>query len=151
MTLKWYQPKNVNDTKYEGNIENEDYPKNTAKRVEYVQRCVLSSNVQVPFVFEVVLIVVFHRRSSSIKGCLPSKVVFHERSSSVKGCLLSKVIFHRRSSSSFGSFSFLAFSTESGIAQLSLLLFVYSSWSTSMTSIIFVFDLFHLNDLFCNE
>ena len=46
-------------------------------KAEYVQRHVPSSNVQVLFVFEVVLIVVFHRRSSSIKGCLSSKVVFH--------------------------------------------------------------------------
>ena len=31
--------------------------------------------------------------SSSIKGCLLSKVIFRQRSSSVKGHLLSKVIF----------------------------------------------------------
>ena len=95
--------------------------------------------------------VVFRQRSSSIKGRLLSKVVFRQRLSSVKGHLLSKVIFHRRSSSAFGSFSFLGFSPECGIAHLSLSLFVSSSWSTSMTSIIFVFDLFHLNDLFCDE
>ena len=59
---------------------------------------------------------------------------------SVKGRLPSKVIFHRWSSSSFESFSFLAFSPESDIAQLSLSLFVSPSWSTSMTSIIFVFE-----------
>ena len=45
-------------------------------KAEYVQR-VPSSNVHVLFVFEVVLIVVFYRRLSSIKGCLQSKVVFH--------------------------------------------------------------------------
>ena len=43
--------------------------------------------------------VVFHQRSSSIKGRFPSKVVFHRRSSSIKGCLPSKVVFHWRSSS----------------------------------------------------
>ena len=43
--------------------------------------------------------VVFHQRSSSIKGRLPSKVVLHQRSSSIKGCLPSKVLFHQRSSS----------------------------------------------------
>ena len=37
---------------------------------------------------------VFHQRSSSIKGGLPSKVVFHQRSSSIKEHLPSKVIFH---------------------------------------------------------
>ena len=31
--------------------------------------------------------VVFIRRSSSIIGCLSSKVVFHQRPSSIKGCL----------------------------------------------------------------
>merc|ERR1712055_1233786 len=51
-----------------------------------------------------------YRRSSSIEGCIPSKVVFRQRSSSVKsclpsslssikGCLLSKVVFYQRSSS----------------------------------------------------
>ena len=58
--------------------------------------------------------------SSSVKGRLPSKVVFCQRLSSVKSCLPSKVVFHRRSSSSFGSFSFLGFSPECGIAKLSL-------------------------------
>ena len=78
---------------------------------------------------------------SSIKGRLPSKVIFRQRLSSIKGRLLSKFVFHRRgppskivfhqrSSSSFGSFSFLGFSPECGIAQLSLSLFVSSSWST---------------------
>ena len=43
--------------------------------------------------------VVFHQRSSSIKGHLSSKVIFHQRSSSIKGRLTSKVIFHQRSSS----------------------------------------------------
>ena len=47
--------------------------------------------------------------------------------------------------------SSLGFSPECGIAQLSLSLFVSSSWSTSMTSIIFLFELVHLNDLFCDE
>ena len=42
--------------------------------------------------------VVFHQRSSSIKGRLPSKVVFHQRLSSIKGRLPSKVVFHWRSS-----------------------------------------------------
>ena len=50
--------------------------------------------------------VVFHRRSSSVKGCLPSKVVFHQMSSSIKGRLPSKVIFHRRSSSIRGRLPF---------------------------------------------
>ena len=43
--------------------------------------------------------VVFHRRSSSIEGCLPSKVVFHRRSSSIKGCFPSKFVFRQRVSS----------------------------------------------------
>ena len=43
--------------------------------------------------------VVFHLRSSSIKGCLPLKVIFHQRSSSIKGLLPLKVVFHQRSSS----------------------------------------------------
>ena len=34
--------------------------------------------------------------SSSIKGCLPSKVVFHHRLSSIKGHLPSKVVCHQR-------------------------------------------------------
>ena len=42
---------------------------------------------------------VFYQKSSSVKGCLPSKVVFRQRSSSVKGCLPSKVVFRQRSSS----------------------------------------------------
>ena len=33
------------------------------------------------------LMVNFHQRSSSIEGCLPSKVVLHQRSSSIKGRL----------------------------------------------------------------
>ena len=37
--------------------------------------------------------VIFHPRSSSVKGPLPSKVLFHQKSSSVKGRLLSNVIF----------------------------------------------------------
>ena len=74
-----------------------------------------------------------------------SKVIFYQKLSSVKCCLPS------RSSSSFGSFSFLGFSPESGISQLNLSLFVSSSWSTSMASIIFLFDLVHFYDLFCDE
>ena len=120
-----------------------------------------------------------YRRSSSIEGCIPSKVVFRQRSSSIKDCLPLKVIFRQRLSSiksriplkvvfcqklssvkgrlpprsfsSFGSFSFLGFSREYGIAYLSLLLFMSSSWSTSKTSIIFLFELVHLNDLICDE
>ena len=73
--------------------------------------------------------VVFHQmsssRSSSIKGCFLSKIVFRQRSSSIEGRLPSKVVFHWRSSSSFGSFLFLGFSPECGIAQLSLSLFVF--------------------------
>ena len=74
--------------------------------------------------------VVFHQSLSSVKGHLSSKVVFHQKSSSVKGRLLLKVVFRQRSSSSFGSFSFLGFSPECGIAKLSLSLFVSSCWST---------------------
>ena len=90
------------------------------------------------------------QRSSWVKGRLTSKVVFRQRSSSVKSRLPSKVVFHRRSSSSFGSFSFLGFSPECGIAKLSLS-FVSSCWSTKMSSIIFHFELVHLNDLFYDE
>ena len=67
--------------------------------------------------------VVFHRKSSSFKGCLPlkavflqrlsslecrlpSKVVFHHRLSFLKGRLPSKVIFHQRSSSIKGRLPF---------------------------------------------
>ena len=102
--------------------------------------------------------VVFHQRSSSIKGRLPSKFIFRERSSfikgglrsfSIEGHLPSKIFFNQRLSSSFGSFSLLVLVLrfECGIAQLSLSLFVSSSflpqlpplffssiWSTSMTS-----------------
>ena len=63
------------------------------RKAEYVQRHVPSSNVQVFFVFEVILIVLFHRRLSSIAGRLPSNVVFHQRSSSIKCRVPSKVIF----------------------------------------------------------
>ena len=50
------------------------------------------------------------------------------------------------------NFLFLIFSPEYeyGIAQLNLSLFESLSWS-SMTSIIFLFELVHLNDLFCDE
>ena len=41
--------------------------------------------------------VIFHKRSSCIKGHLPLKVVLHRRSSSIEGCLPSKVVFHWRS------------------------------------------------------
>ena len=44
--------------------------------------------------------VVFNRRLSSIKVCLPSKVPFYWRSSFIKGHLPSKFIFHLRSFSS---------------------------------------------------
>ena len=40
--------------------------------------------------------VIYHLRSSSIKGHLPSNVVFHQESSSIKGSLPSKVVFHLR-------------------------------------------------------
>ena len=40
----------------------------------------------------------------------------------------------------------MGFSPEVGIAQLSLSLFVSSSWSTTMTSIIFLFEMVHLKD-----
>ena len=41
----------------------------------------------------------FHQKSSSMKGCIPTKVVFHRRSSSIKGHLLLKVVFHQMLSS----------------------------------------------------
>ena len=126
------------------------YIKNTSKRNMSSAVCLpamcksslflrLSLLLRSIFIFEVVLLlskVRFHQRSPSIKGCLPSKVVFHQWSSSIEGRLPLKVVFHWRLSSSFGSFSFLGFSPECGIAQLSLSLFVSLSWSTSMTSII---------------
>ena len=43
--------------------------------------------------------VVFHQRSSSIKGHLLSKVIFYQRPPSIKGCLSFKVVFHQKSSS----------------------------------------------------
>ena len=42
------------------------------------------------------LFVVFLRRLSSIKGCLPSKDVFHLRLSLIKDCLQIKVVFEQR-------------------------------------------------------
>ena len=42
---------------------------------------------------------VFHPKSSSIKGCLWSKVIFHRRLWYIKGCLPSKIFFHQRLSS----------------------------------------------------
>ena len=42
-------------------------------------------------------------------------------------------------------------SPECGIAQLSLPLFVYLSWSTSLASIICLFILVHLNNLLFDE
>ena len=42
---------------------------------------------------------VFHKKLSSIRGCIPSKVVFNQSLSSIKGCLPSKVIFLQRLSS----------------------------------------------------
>ena len=88
--------------------------------------------------------IIFYQRSSSFKGCLPSKVIFHQSSSSIKiifcqrsssikgwlpsgGRLPSKVVFHQRSSSVKGR-------PECGIAQLSLSLFLSSSWAPPMTS-----------------
>ena len=65
--------------------------------------------------------VIFRQRSSSVKSRLLSKVFFCQKMSSVKGRLPSRL------SSSFGSFSFLGFSPECGIAKLSLSLFVSSS------------------------
>ena len=44
--------------------------------------------------------VIFHKRLSSNRGCLPPKVIFHQRSSSNEVCLQMKVVFHRWSSSS---------------------------------------------------
>ena len=42
---------------------------------------------------------IFHQRSSSIKGCLPSKVVLNnQRSPYIKGHLPSKAVLHQRSS-----------------------------------------------------
>ena len=39
---------------------------------------------------------IFHQRSSSIKGCLPSKVVLNnQRSPYIKGHLPAKVVFHK--------------------------------------------------------
>ena len=75
--------------------------------------------------------VVFRQRSSSVIGHLPlkSKVDLHLRQSFIKSHLPSKVVL-RMSSSYFGSFSFLGFSPECGIAKLSLSLFVSLCWST---------------------
>ena len=101
--------------------------------------------------------VIFRQKSSSVNGHLLSKVVFHQRSSSIKGRLPSKVVFCQKSSSVKGHiplkivilfwvifiFGFYCY----GIAHLSLSLFVSSSWSTTMTSIIFLFELVNLNDL----
>ena len=43
--------------------------------------------------------VVFHWRLSSTESCVSLKIVFHRRSCSTEGCLLPKVVFHRRLSS----------------------------------------------------
>ena len=43
--------------------------------------------------------VIFHQKSSCVKGRLPSGVILRQRSSSVKGRLLLKVLFLQRSSS----------------------------------------------------
>ena len=40
-------------------------------------------------------VILQNRRSSSIKGHLPSKAVFHQRWSSIKGRLPSKVVLHK--------------------------------------------------------
>ena len=46
--------------------------------------------------------VIFHWKSSSTKGRLPPKVVFHQRFSSTEGCLAPKIVFHQRLSSTEG-------------------------------------------------
>ena len=92
--------------------------------------------------------VAFYRRSSSIKGCLPSKVssiegllpskvVFHQRSSSIEGRLPSKIVFHHfwvlvlSLAKLTSAFRYLCLRV--GIPQWPQLFFS-SSWSTSMTS-----------------
>ena len=47
----------------------------------------------------VVTKIIFHERSSLIKGRLPSKVIIHQRSSSIKSYLPSKDVSHQKSSS----------------------------------------------------
>ena len=46
--------------------------------------------------------VLFHQKSFSNKGHLPSKVIFHQRLSNIKGCVPSKVVLHQKSSSTEG-------------------------------------------------
>ena len=55
--------------------------------------------VQVLFVFEIILIVVFHHNLSSIISRLPSQVIFHHKSSSIISRLPSQVVFHHKSAS----------------------------------------------------
>ena len=64
----------------------------------------LSSKVIFHQIFHFQAKVVFHQKlshqkSSSIKGCLPSKDIFHQISSFIKGCLPSKVVFQQSLSS----------------------------------------------------
>ena len=87
--------------------------------------CNVDAHAKMPGLFQAVFRQMLSSRSSFIKGCFLSKVVFRQRSSSIEGHLPSKVVFHWRSSSSFGSFLFLGFSPECGIAQLRLSLFVF--------------------------
>ena len=67
----------VTDWLSDETVTRDAYASKKYRKAEYVQRRVPSSNVQVLIVFGVVLIVVFYRRLSSIKECLPWKVVFH--------------------------------------------------------------------------
>ena len=107
--------------------------------------------------------VVFHQRSSSVKGHIPSKVVFSQRSYSVKGRLPSKVVFRQRLSSVKGCCPSKVFFRQR-IFNLNLFnliwlyyrvwhssaqsfIFFSSIWSTSITSIICLFELGHPNDL----
>ena len=72
------------------------------------------------FHFKLISVIVVHQRSSSIKGCCPSKVIFHQRlpsikgylhqmSTFIKGCLPSRVVFHQMSSSIKGCLRASAF------------------------------------------
>ena len=54
-----------------------------------IEDCRLSS-IEGSFPFKAI----FHQKSSTINGCLPSNV-FHQRFSSVKSCLPSKIVFHQ--------------------------------------------------------
>ena len=87
-----YQVLKITSAKYPSSrsIRKVDNGQKKYHKAEYVQRRVHSSNVQVLFVSEVILIVDVHLnflgRLSCIKGRLPSKLVFHQR--------LSSIIFH---------------------------------------------------------